>query len=776
MAESFIGMTISVTLQNPPGAVVMGRVNNVIAGQTLALEQVFFPGSGNHAPAFSVPASNILDLQVVDTNSTGTTQAAPPQPPPPSQPMNVAAPKDLPLQQPTVETPSSNRQSFVDPAILSFGKSPAPAPATRAPPQEQSPATPIRATMAAAAAKLPSNSSPFVGVAPEKRHPSTKAAKKQLQEEAAGELAEENGELDEAQSFDPTQSSNMGKKTRRGRRGPKSVAPVVAAATEAQTVKEALSPNVSRNGLDMNATPGNNRKGWRSTPLLKETNATPTANSTAKGKKKSKRAQAASSELQNGWATEDATDIQDLGDFDFEANLNKFDKRTVFDQIRNEDTTADEDRLVSHNRLPPARPGTYGGKNLHPTENVLSPPLKPKTQGSDLESASDADTELNFGSGQNSRRAMSRTSNKRAARRSNSGAAYDGDHPLSASIASNAFNRSMSSLRGGSANAPPSITTSSPNPHRTRSPVSVSSPMRSLDQLSLTLRQQPHFRTRTSKQACSIFHPEKLRQVEAEIVSNMGISPEAMTESAARSIADSVISIALRPGASRRNSKANSNMAGSSGKPVVVVLAGNHITGARAVASARHLYGRGLKVLISVLDFSNPSVWHPQLGRQIQSLQALGRKAARIEGWRSTSAHIKRLEGPPAIIIDALLDGQRHTDFKSVEQQLESRDMIDWANRSRAGVVSVNIPSGFSATDGTTSVVEGEPLAIRPQKVLVLGAPVNGLLEAVKEGEGADWTISCADIGVNVALGERERIDFGSEWSTGLKFFSGDQA
>lgn len=705
--------------------------------------------------------------------------------------MNVATPRDLPIRQPTVESPSVNRQAFVDPAILSFGKSPAPA--ARAPPPEQPPVTPSKSMMTAAAAKLPTNTSPFVGIAPEKKSVSAKAAKKQLQEEVAGDVVEksvskkaarkqfqeevagdvveDNGEVDDSQAFDAAQSANTGKKTRRGRRGPKTtIPPVVAAATEAQTVKEALSPNVSRNGLDMNATPGNNKKGWRSTPLLKEPNATPTS---AKGKKniKSKRAQAVSSEMQNGWATEDATDIQDLGDFDFEANLNKFDKRTVFDQIRTEDTTADEDRLVSHNRLPPARPGTYGGKNLHPTENVLSPTLKPKYQSSEVESASDADTELNFGSGQNSRRAMSRSSAKRPARRSNSGV-VEADHPLTMSINSNAFNRSMSSLRGG--NAPSSVAASSPNPHRTRSPISINSPLHS-DHLNLTLRQQPHFRTRNSKQACSIFQPERLRQVEAEAVSNIGISADAITESASRGIADLVIASAMRPGPSRRNSKQIiATLPNNTNKPVIVILAGNHIGGARAIASARHLYSRNLKVLISVLDFSNPSLWHPQLARQIHSLQALGRKAARIEGWRSTSAHIKRLEGPPAIIIDALLDGQRHTDFKSVELQLESRDMIDWANRSRAGVVSVNIPSGFSGVDGSTAVVEGEPLAIRPRQVLALGAPVAGLLEAVKEGEGADWTVSVVDIGINVALADRERVDFGSEWSTGLKFFGGD--
>lgn len=80
----------------------------------------------------------------------------------------------------------------------------------------------------------------------------------------------------------------------------------------------------------------------------------------------------ANSVNQNGWATEEATDIQDMGDFDFESNLSKFDKRGVFEQIRQEDTTADEERLHTFNRK--SRPGTAGGKNLHYTENVLSSP------------------------------------------------------------------------------------------------------------------------------------------------------------------------------------------------------------------------------------------------------------------------------------------------------------------------------------------------------------------------------------------------------------------
>ncbi|KAI5196486.1 YjeF N-terminal domain-like protein [Aureobasidium subglaciale] len=744
----FTGMTISVTLQQPPGAILIGRVVHVVAGEYLALEQVFFPQSGNHVPSYNVPAQLIQDLRVVETNFEASSK---PQTPTASfsasrGPAQFPVPVPVPAQEARTESPLAKKTpSFVDPAILSFSKSPAPTARSQPPPLPQQPSAPVtpskKALSAAAAAIPPTITSPFVAHAAEPSAP-------------------------QDQDYVDDNTAQSGKKTRRGRRGPRMTQVPVTAATEAQTVKETLSPNVSRNGNDMTITPSTNKKGWRSTPLLKE----PTSAASSKATKKKAKRPLNGLGDQNGWATEEATDIQDMGDFDFEANLSKFDKRTVFDQIRNEDTTADEDRLVSHNRL--ARPGTYGGKNLHPTENVLSPTLKPKHHGSELESSSDADTEVNFGSGPNSRRAPSRTSNKRPSRMSTSGLPEEILHPLATSLASTALNRSVSSLRGSS------VVASSPNPNRARSPQSIQSPMLSLDQLSLAQQAaaapRPHFRTPKSKYPCSLYHPDRLRQAEADAISNIGISADAITENAARGIAESVLSSTLKPGASRRNSKIANNPPNSNSKSVVVILAGNHITGARAIASARHLYSRGFTVLISVLDYSNPSVWHPQLAKHIHSLQALGRKAARIEGWRSTSGQIKKLEGPPVIIVDALLDGQRYADIRDEDLRTEAREMIDWANRSRAGVVSIDIPSGFHNVDGSSSIVDGEPLAIRPEAVLALGVPVLGLLEAIKEGEGSAWVVTVVDTGVNIVLSDREKVQFGAEWSVNLRFVSGE--
>lgn len=81
--------------------------------------------------------------------------------------------------------------------------------------------------------------------------------------------------------------------------------------------------------------------------------------------KRGSRGRASVSQENNGWASEDVTDVQEMGDFDFEEALAKFDKRTLFDQMRKDDRVDEADRLVSHNRQP---------RNLHYSENVLDMP------------------------------------------------------------------------------------------------------------------------------------------------------------------------------------------------------------------------------------------------------------------------------------------------------------------------------------------------------------------------------------------------------------------
>lgn len=103
-------------------------------------------------------------------------------------------------------------------------------------------------------------------------------------------------------------------------------------------------------------------KGWRQTPLLE---SNPSFQPFSILKQKGRRRE------EEGWGTEDATDVQELGDFDFEGGLAKFDKSTIFTQFQAEDGTAKEDRLVSLNISSRTRSSNFGTKNIHHSEHII---------------------------------------------------------------------------------------------------------------------------------------------------------------------------------------------------------------------------------------------------------------------------------------------------------------------------------------------------------------------------------------------------------------------
>ncbi|GAB5593119.1 enhancer of mRNA decapping [Umbelopsis nana] len=89
----------------------------------------------------------------------------------------------------------------------------------------------------------------------------------------------------------------------------------------------------------------------------------------------------------HAWAGGDVNDFKEE-EFDFQANLDMFDKAKVFAEIREMDETAPETRLVSINRLPQGGRGSQTPSsdrltpsssriNLLPTENVLDEQIDP---------------------------------------------------------------------------------------------------------------------------------------------------------------------------------------------------------------------------------------------------------------------------------------------------------------------------------------------------------------------------------------------------------------
>jgi enhancer of mRNA-decapping protein 3 len=670
-------------------------------------------------------------------------------------------------------TPPKQRTNFVDPAIMSIGRSPAQQRNMTPNLAASSPATPVKSALARAAEATPIQpTSPYIGnptqdvkydlksaVTRTKQASATPATKSPVQpappqEESpsiiAVEVIVEDAVAGEEEAGQPDTSG----KTKRGRRG---IRNKNKAAVQTQEVPAVMNVEVSRNGNDMNGSVKRG-KGWRNTPFLQPS---PQASvSPSKNGRMTRRQRQEQKDGQNGWATEEATDIQDLGDFDFEASNTLFDKKTVFDELRQGDTTADEDRLVGHNRLP--RPGTYGGKNYHPTENVLSPKLPAE------EASSDADTEMNFHTGRSTSR---NSASKRQPSRQNS-TIVDSRHPLTSSMSSDrGMSRSTVSLVSRNGKPLPS-----PRPDRLQSPQSG---FFSRSAASPRPSQGAHFAIKSSGAPCPVLLPAALETLEAETTARFGLTQDAITENAARVtaiLAKAMMDPAEHTGRRESRTQASRNHLTASSTPVVVVLAGNHVAGARAVAAARHLAPRHAQIILAEAQYESAATQEEQMVKQTLMLKRMARSGMDIKRgtWRKAFNYIKNLPAPPAIIIDALLAGASYDSLMSPNTthsqaaQDETREMINWANRSRAPVLSIACPSGVSGEDGSSTILEGEPLAVRPDRVLTLGAPMTGLLEAMKGGE--TWEVDCADIGVNIALKREDAVAFGVEWVDGLRF------
>lgn len=664
------------------------------------------------------------------------------------------------------------------------------------PPQE-APATPIKPINVASAVSASKNISPFVGAAKTRsvRKPSAATlegpfssldiadAEEQDSDEKSVRTVLRRASVNKTRSGKPMddplprpiKNEENSKRTRRG----------------GKSRKKEVAAQERRNGADLHPPPDAARKtyvtflapytlqfsvtehlltiqskgnGWRETPMLQDPEPQTRTPGVIGGRigmqaanasnRKTKRQRAM--DATNGWATEDATDIQDLPEFDFASNLSKFDKRTVFDQIRNEDTTADEDRLVSFNRL--ARPGTHGGKNLHPTENVLD--------GRKVKSASGSSSEeeiSELGSGRNSRRAMSRASISRASvnraptRQGSVHADFDTQsHPGAPVLMTRAANRSL--MNRPIQYASSSHATGSPKPSLMKTP--PDSPL--LDATSRSC-----LKLANTNRKCHTITPGGMLAVEETAEVDYGLTEEIMAENSGRGIAEVALS-AINPGG-RRLARDNPNA-----RPVVVVLAGNHRGGARAIAAARHLHARGPKVMVALLGFEREADWDRDVRRQVDLFKKFG---GSVRAWPNTEDALKRLQAPPELIIDALLGRHREFDALGDEDRRTTLSIVGWANKSRAAVLAVETPSGVAGSTGEVAILEGEPLEVRAKYIVCLGAPRNGLLKALQNGAGRDprWAIWVVDIGVNrpwrnAGVGGGKGIKFGEGWVVQVEF------
>ena len=668
----------------------------------------------------------------------------------------------MPAQaQPETSIPAQQKQAFVDPAIVSMAKPPSQAPSSAPQVSQSTSQSSLSAQLIASAANaaLPAQTLPFVGapVVRESRSTSVKYNQRvmptepEISYEVAAQETDEKGALqledrlrqkskaskkqvsrqpqqvhESQQQISEQVDEGHQKRASRGNRKKK--------ATERNTpqkqrvIANYSSPEVTRQAKRANGT-SLKAPGWRQTPLLQDPQQPDRSRqpsiiggeiglkAAASVQRKSRRRQ--TKQEQNGWATGDATDIQDLPEFDFEGNLSKFDKRTVFDQIRNEDTTADEDRLVSYNKI---RPGTVGGKNIHPLENVLEKPRLNRAKGS--RDFTSSDSEDDFGvidqdanDSHHMKRAPSHVSLRQYSKISKSssnleenlGGHHSGSHlgrstrsiPRAANSYTNAVGSPKMSPRPG-----PGTPTLGPS------------------------QQKPHLLVAANGRLCPTLTPSGLSAIEEIADTEFGLSADMAMENAGRGIAEVVLRM-VNPGG-RRLARENVRL---NARPIVIVLVGNHRSGARALAAARHLLPRGPKIIACVLGLERlepSSISTPTLSssaaaaaaatkstvdtfdRDLVRQLSLYRKASgRAISWAaasSTHSALRRLDAPAELIVDALLSSSSSSNGRGVFDALAAPDrasaveLVNWANRMTAPVLAVDCPSGVSGATGELEV------------------------------------------------------------------------
>jgi len=741
MANQFIGLHMKVVLRDPSGYALAGTVRGVEAGNSLTLTNgsssvskgrrdpfmltqvdgtVYNFVTQQRAAHVTIDAANIADLSEVPHEA--------------AQPATYSVPvPDLIPISPGSQLPPQS--TFVDPAILSMGRRPA------------------SGTPKASSVQYQSDRG-------EKQTSDPMPTSRTHSDHQLGGARTDQSILSSIQGLTvttPSKNQTLGR-------------PVESRDAQSQKKKarggrnsRQPKPDQPVDGTPMAAVQSAHGKGWRQTPILESTASFQPFNSLKRQGKGRKGLQ------DNGWASEEVT--EEMGDFDFENNLAKFDKRTIFDQMRKEDQVDDATRLVAHNRKP--KPGTAGGKNLHYTENVLDLPSA-AAQHADFWN-SEADVGVNEEArlsgvenrnGQGSgRRADSRSGPSRRSQ-SRKASAVAGSQPLS---------------RVNSAVCSPQ-----PSGRASSRPKDVNT-----DQKQQQMH-QPGLYLQPSNRRVEAISTLQMLNLENIAANELGFSEALMAENAGRGIAEVAVNALKDPAMKVRFelAVASSAVDASLGSSAIVILAGNNKSGIRALAAGRHLRNKNLDVIICLVGIERERDLLEDLRRQIQLYRNFGGKVLSkndfFEHLRKSSA-----SGSPvsvSLIIDALLGLTISFEELRIGDQATVYELMEWANRNDAFVLSVDVPTGIDPTTGKIAIIDGSHLYVKPRYVVAIGAPKRGLLEIVtppSEGDvGAvsttahedQWRLFIADMGLGLAVWRkagtkmRRGIDFDGRWVLEMRY------
>ena len=193
----------------------------------------------------------------------------------------------------------------------------------------------------------------------------------------------------------------------------------------------------------------------------------------------------------------------------------------------------------------------------------------------------------------------------------------------------------------------------------------------------------------------------EMREIDRIAIHEMGISLLQLMENAGRALAQVAMQV-FRPSS-------------------VVVFAGSGGNGGGGMAAARHLSNHGVDVHVHLT--SAPTRLTPAAAHQRYALTSMG-----------VAVHEPTAQLRPAdLFIDAMVGYSLRA-----EPAGEVASVIAWMRASGAAVLSLDVPTGFSAASGTWHATH-----VSADVTLTLAAPKRGLIESLATG-----ALLVADIGI----------------------------
>lgn len=388
----------------------------------------------------------------------------------------------------------------------------------------------------------------------------------------------------------------------------------------------------------------------------------------------------------DGWAAEDLMDVKNT-EFDFQANNKLFNKVQVFDEIRQQDTTNPNERLVAFNKV---RPNTT---NYHqPQQKYGHREMVIKHDHNPRWAADDDDDKPNTTNDVQEDEDNELDESQILENSAEEDVATDDLDDLNDSDDPDDLNDS-DDLDDSISNVSAILTVSPP----------------SLPQLRRMSRPQMYtdvkFVGLNTGKTISCASPVQMVELERMTFMTFGISESILNENAARGIAE--ISLKTLGGISRF-SYSNHNLS-----PTVVIFAGTARVGLRALAAGRHLANRQVHVIAVAIgyeetknDSNDDDVLNAgranvsDLKNQIKALTSS--KARVVKNYQQFLNELRTIDSPPELIIDGLQGYQTTLDDFGEEDVATVVNCIEWANRQRAPIASLDIPSGLDGATGMT--------------------------------------------------------------------------